>query len=379
MSKSRPSKPSKKKDPHRARESELYERPIASREFILSTLNAEKTPLKFDELANVLGFDPYDEPDPERMEALRRRVAAMQRDGQLIQNRRGGLVPVDDTALRAGRISAHPDGFGFLIADDGDDDIFLSTKQMRQVMHGDRVVVCITGTDRRGRNEGRIVDIVERANLTVVGRLHNEKGAPFIAPDNKRLTHDVLVPPTELAGAAPGDMVMAEIIEQPSRRHPPVGKIIEVLGQHLDAGLEIDVALRSHGIPCEWPDEVADTARKLSPEVLEDDKLGRKDVRRLPLVTIDGADARDFDDAVFCERTKSGYRLVVAIADVAHYVKPGEPLDTEALTRGTSVYFPGRVVPMLPEALSNGLCSLNPKVDRLCMLCEMSLDESGKA
>ena len=360
-------------DPHQARESAKYDQPIASREFILSLLTTEKVPMDFEALADKLGFAG----DPDRLEALRRRVGAMQRDGQLIQNRKRGLVPVDADSLIAGRISAHPDGFGFLIADDGDSDIYLNGKQMRWVLHGDRVVVCITGTDHRGRREGRIVDVVERANHTLVGRMMVEQGVMVVSPDNKRIHQDLLISPEQGNGAAHGDMVVAEITEQPTRRHQPVGRIVEVLGQHLEAGMEIDVALHSHDIPWRWPDQVVAQAAGFSTEVIDQDKLGRKDIRRLPLVTIDGADARDFDDAVYCEPVKKGWRLLVAIADVAHYVQAGQPLDAEAQQRGTSVYFPGRVVPMLPEALSNGLCSLNPDVDRLCMLCEMTLDERG--
>lgn len=360
-------------DPHRQREGAKYEKPIASREFITTVLLAEKGPMDFEALAQKLELLD----DDNAMEALRRRVGAMLRDGQLIQNRKRGLVPVDTEALIAGRISAHADGFGFVIADDGDKDVYLNGKQMRQVLHGDRVVVCITGIDHRGRREGRIVDVVERANKSLVGRISIDRGTVVVLPDNKRIHQDLLIAPGELADASDGDMVVAEIIEQPTRRHQPVGKIVEVLGQHLRPGMEIDVSLHSHGIPVEWSDEVIDQAAGFSTIVDEKAAKGRKDVRDLSLITIDGADARDFDDAVWCERLDKGWRLFVAIADVAHYVSQGSPLDKEAVERGTSVYFPGRVVPMLPEVLSNGLCSLNPDVDRLCMLCEMTLDEKG--
>ncbi len=360
-------------DPYRSREKAKYDQPIASREFITSILLAEKGPMDFDALAVKLGFQG----DENAMEALRRRVGAMLRDGQLIQNRKRGLVPVDTSALVAGRISAHPDGYGFVNADDDEKDVYLSGKQMRQVLHGDRVVVSITGTDHRGRREGRIVDVVERANKSVVGRVSIDRGVAVVLPDNKRIHQNVLIAPGELSTAADGDMVVVEIMEQPTRRHQPVGRVVEVLGQHLRPGMEIDVALHSHGIPVDWPDDVLDQAGGFSTTVNESAASGRRDVRDLPLITIDGADARDFDDAVWCERLEKGWRLMVAIADVAHYVSPGSALDDEAVSRGTSVYFPGRVVPMLPEVLSNGLCSLNPDVDRLCMLCEMTLDEKG--
>jgi len=362
-------------DPHREREQARYDSPIASREHILATLGAEKAPMDLARLGEVLELG-----DDDAREALRRRVMAMLRDGQLIENRKQGLVPVDASALVAGRVSAHKDGFGFLVPDEGGDDIFLNGKQMRQVLHGDRVVAAVTGTDRRGRREGRIVEVVERANQSLVGRLIIEHGVAFVSPDNKRIHQDLMIQPDALQGAVDHDIVVAEIVEQPTVRQPPVGRVVEVLGEHLQPGMEIDVALRSHGIPSEWPDPVQEQAGGFSTEVDEADKGGgRRDVRDLPLVTIDGADARDFDDAVFCERTEAGgWRLLVAIADVAHYVRPGSALDDEAIKRGTSVYFPGRVVPMLPEVLSNGLCSLNPNVDRLCMLCEMTLDSRGQ-
>lgn len=362
------------RDPHAVRESEKYAAPIASREYILETLRDEKGPLDLETLGVRLGLDS----DADATEALRRRVRAMIRDGQLIENRRRGLVPVDDSALVAGRISAHPDGFGFLVSDEREKDVFLSAREMRQVLHGDKVVVNITGEDRRGRPEGRIVNVVERANHSLVGRLSVEHGIAKVAADSKRIHQDLLIEPGQRNGAEHGDMVVAEITEQPSRRQQPVGKVVEVLGQHLTPGMEIDVALHTHGIPVDWPEAVTTQAATFSTTVQENDVVGRKDVRSLPLVTIDGADARDFDDAVWCEPADDGWRLIVAIADVANYVVPGSALDDEAIARGTSVYFPGRVVPMLPEVLSNGLCSLNPDVDRLCMLCEMTLDTDGK-
>ena len=361
------------RDPHAARESEKYAAPIASREYILETLRDEGSPIDLEALGERLGLDA----DEDATEALRRRVRAMIRDGQLHENRRRGLVPVDDSSLVAGRISAHPDGFGFLVSEEREKDVFLSAREMRAVLHGDRVVVNVTGEDRRGRPEGRIVSVVERANRSLVGRIAIEHGIATVAADSKRIHQDLLVEPGHRMDAEHGDMVVAEITEQPTRKSQPVGRIVEVLGAHLTPGMEIDVALHTHGIPVEWPDAVTEQAASFSTTVRREDMLGRKDVRGIPLVTIDGADARDFDDAVWCEPTESGWRLIVAIADVAHYVRPGEPLDDEAVTRGTSVYFPGRVVPMLPEVLSNGLCSLNPDVDRLCMLCDMTLDEEG--
>lgn len=362
------------RDPNEKREAEKYASPVASREYIRTVLHEEGSPLDFEQLIDR--FELTDLPD--QQEALRRRLAAMLRDAQLIRNRKGGFVPIDEADLIVGRISAHPDGFGFLIADAGGDDIYLNGKQMRRVLHGDRAVVCITGLDRRGRREGRIVDVTERANHTIVGRLMDERGIFFINADNKRIHQDLLIPENELGGATSGDMVIAEIVEQPTNRHPPVGRVATILGQHLRPGMETDVAIASHDIPDVWPAEVEASLKQFGEVIPESEVAQRRDVRSMPLVTIDGADARDFDDAVYCERRKDGWRLFVAIADVSHYVQPEQALDKEAYRRGTSVYFPSRVVPMLPEVLSNGLCSLNPRVDRLCMLCEMTLDESGQ-
>ncbi|MBX2823695.1 MAG: ribonuclease R [Gammaproteobacteria bacterium] len=360
-------------DPNHSTERQKYEFPVASRDYIRSVLHDAGSPMDFDQLVERFGLNDT----PEQQEGLRRRLAAMLRDAQLIRNRKGGFVPVDEADLIVGRVSAHPDGFGFLIADAGGDDVYLNGKQMRRALHGDRAVVCITGEDRRGRREGRIVDVTERANHQIVGRLLEERGIYIVAPDNRRIHQDLMIPENALGGARGGDMVIADIVEQPTNRHPPVGKITTVLGQHLRPGMETDVALASHEIPHHWPEDVEDALTRIVGEVTAKDCEGRKDVRNLPLVTIDGEDARDFDDAVYCEARDDGWRLFVAIADVSHYVRHDEPLDGEAYRRGTSVYFPNRVVPMLPEVLSNGLCSLNPDVDRLCMLCEMTLDKSG--
>jgi len=373
MSKRKPKKKTPR-DPNFAQEAEKYAAPVASREFIHRLLVEAGSPLDLRALIEKLEL----ENEPDLQEALRRRVAAMIRDAQILKNRKGGLVPIKESDLIPGRISAHPDGYGFVLADDLPDDIYLSARQMRQVLHGDRVVVCITGTDGRGRKEGRIVDVVERGNQQIVGRLLSEQGIYFVAPDNKRIHQDLLISEKHLNGAKSGDMVIGLIVEQPTRKHPPVGEVAEVLGQHLKPGMETDVAIASHDIPDTWPQEVIDYVDKYADVVPEKDKADRRDVRQLPLVTIDGADARDFDDAIYCERRDSGWRLFVAIADVSHYVIGESALDQEALKRGTSVYFPNRVIPMLPEALSNGLCSLNPNVDRLCMLCEMTLDANGE-
>lgn len=359
-------------DPHAAREAEKYENPIASRELLLQIIKDHGSPMTFERLLLTLGYD-----DDERIEALRRRLRAMERDGQLIRNRKGGYIPLDKSELVRGRVMGHKDGYGFLIPDEGGEDIFLSARQMRALLHGDRAVVQITGVDHRGRREGALVEVLERANAEIVGRLVLEAGVAFVIPDNKRITQDVLIQPDGLGEARDGQIVRVQLIEQPTFRNKPVGRVIEVLGDHMAPGMEIDVAIHTHGLRHVWPEDVLQQIAGLSEEVAESDKLGRVDLRDVPLVTIDGEDARDFDDAVYCEPTAKGWRLIVAIADVSHYVTVGSPLDREAFFRSTSVYFPGRVIPMLPEILSNGLCSLNPHVDRLCMVCEMLINRQG--
>ena len=367
----------KKVDPHFQREAEKYENPIPSRELILEYLKECEGPRKFDHVAQDLNIAVE-----EQLVALKRRLRAMERDGQLIYNRRGGYVPVDEVDLIPGRVIGHPDGFGFLVPDKGGDDVFLSARQMRSLLHGDRAVVSITGFDRRGRPEGSVVEILARANDQVVGRYFVEGGIGFVVPDNKRIHQDILIPADSGAGARHGQIVVAALIKQPEKNIKPIGKIIEIMGDHMAPGMEIEVAIRAHELPNIWPDEVKRQITGLSPDVLEEDKRGdkflREDLRELPLVTIDGEDARDFDDAVYCERQGNGWRLLVAIADVSHYVQTGSALDNEAHKRGTSVYFPDRVIPMLPEILSNGLCSLNPDVDRLCMVCELHVNAQGK-
>ena len=310
-------------------------------------------------------------------EILRRRLRAMVRDGQLIQNRRNAFGLPARMDLIKGRVSAHRDGFGFVIPDDGGTDLYISSREMRKVLHGDRVLAGVTGTDRQGRREGMIADVLERANDSVVGRYVEENGIALVVPDDPRINQDVMIPLKDTAGACPGQVVVAAIITEPSERQSPIGKITEILGESGAPGMATEIAIRSHGLPYEWPDGVEDAAKAFGDSVPEEMKTGRKDLRDLPLVTIDGADARDFDDAVFAKKQGKGWRLIVAIAEVSSYVQPGSPLDDEATHRSTSVYFPSRVIPMLPEALSNGLCSLKPAVDRLCLACEMTVSDKG--
>lgn len=359
-------------DPHAEREAQKYDSPIPSREFIIGELKEAGKPLSFNALAGQLGLHE----DTQQI-ALQRRLNAMERDGQVIRNRRDGYCLPDKLDLVRGRVSAHADGFGFLIPEEGGNDVFLSARQMRTLLHGDKALVRIMGMDRRGRPEGAVVEVIERNNQSVVGRYYEESGIGFVTPDNARL-QDVLIPAANRGAAQPGQIVVAVITEQPSRRSKPIGRVSEVLGEHMDPGMEIDIAIRSHGLPHVWPDAVMQEAARFGDEVPQSVVAGREDLRSTPLLTIDGEDARDFDDAVFCEPHGKGWRLLVAIADVSSYVEIGTELDREAIVRGNSVYFPERVIPMLPEVLSNGLCSLNPKVDRLCMVSEMFFDNQGK-
>ncbi|WP_097460876.1 ribonuclease R [Mangrovitalea sediminis] len=367
---------SKKKlrDPHAERESRKYDNPIYSREFLTDFLKKRGAPATLETLISELDVTADD-----AREALRRRLIAMCRDGQLVCNRRGAYLPISEADLIPGRVQGHRDGFGFVIPDDGGEDLFLSARQMRQVFHGDRVLVRVDGVDDRGRREGVIVEVTEHNTHQVVGRLFREGGVAFVAPENTRHSQEILVADDDCLGSWHGQYVTVEIVRQPTLRTKPTGRVVEVLGDHMAPGMEIAVAIRSYDIPHIWPPAVDRQAAEISDVVGESDKNGRVDLRDLPLVTIDGEDARDFDDAVYCEaRPRGGWRLVVAIADVAHYVRPGTPLDEEAVNRGNSVYFPDHVVPMLPEKLSNGLCSLNPEVDRLCMVCDMTISSQGR-
>jgi ribonuclease R len=362
-----------RKDPQRAREARRYDNPIASREYVLQTLEDKGRPMAASALSAALGVESARD-----MVALTKRLRAMERDGQIIRNRRGDYGLVRKMDLVRGRVVAHRDGFGFLIPDEGGDDLFLSPREMRALMHGDRAVARITEVDRQGRRQGALVEILERNTHRVVGRYRRDSGVGFVSPDNRRLHHDIMIPDSATGGAGHGQVVVAEIVEQPTRRSQPIGAIVEVMGDHMAPGMEIDVAIRAHDLPCEWPNAVVEEAEALPSTVTQAASRGRKDLRDLPLVTIDGADARDFDDAVYCSPAKSGWKLTVAIADVSAYVKPGTPLDAEARLRGTSVYFPERVVPMLPEKLSNGICSLRPDEDRLCMACELHVGADGQ-
>ena len=386
----------RRQDPHYERESGKYENPLPSREYVIETLQKAGRPMGEYELADQLAIGA------DELDAFERRIRAMEREGQLMRNRKGALILPTKADLVACRIEGHPDGFGFArpetsVGRDKSADIFLDNRQMEKALHGDRVLVRVTGKDRRGRPEGSIVEVTERANTEVVGRVFDEYGVRYVVPEDRRLhTRIVIAPETPANGGAgkrlrkpkagetavqPGQVVIAEILEQPGKRTLPVGRIKEVLGNYADPGMEIEIALRKHDLPFEFPKAVIDEAARLPEEVVVDKDLGkREDLRDIPLVTIDGETAKDFDDAVFAEALPKGkgWRMIVAIADVSHYVRPGSPLDVEAEARGNSVYFPRRVIPMLPEKISNGLCSLNPDVDRLAMVCDAQINAEGE-
>ncbi|MDR3431458.1 MAG: ribonuclease R [Rouxiella aceris] len=362
-------------DPFLEREAEKYESPIPSREFILEHLGKRETPASREELGNELNLS-----GEEALEALRRRLRAMERDGQLVFTRRQCYALPERLDLLKGTVIGHRDGYGFLRLEGvKKDDVYLSAEQMKMCIHGDVVLAQPVGTDRKGRREARIVRVLVPKTSQIVGRYFTDAGAGFVVPDDSRLSFDILIPADAVSGARMGYMVVVELTQRPTRRTKAVGKIVEVLGDKMGTNMAVDIALRTHEIPHVWPPQVEKQVADLSEQVPEEAKKGRVDLRSLPLVTIDGEDARDFDDAVYCEKKRGGgWRLWVAIADVSYYVRQGTALDAEARSRATSVYFPSQVVPMLPEVLSNGLCSLNPQVDRLCMVCEMTISAQGK-
>jgi ribonuclease R len=364
-------KKKKQKKPHQGK---TYKHPIPGPNELIDFLEEVGKPLKAEAILEAFGLRG------QRMRALLvDRLYAMVRDGKILENRRGEFCLTAKLDLVTGTVSGHRDGFGFVVRDDGEpDDIFLSAREMRSIFDGDRVAVRIAGMDRRGRAEGELVDVLERRTEQVAGKFIRERGIGLVVPDNARIAHRILIPKDAWGGAKPGQVVVAEIVDYPTRIEQATGRIVEILGAPDEKGIATEIAIHSHAIPYQWPRSVSDEVTEFGTSVPSKAKQGRYDLRDTDLVTIDGADARDFDDAVFCERTDSGWTLLVAIADVSHYVQVGSALDKEATRRGTSVYFPDRVVPMLPEVLSNGLCSLNPKVDRLCMVCEMHVDSHGK-
>lgn len=366
-------KKSPPQDPNYAKELAKYDNPIPSREFILQTIRTHNAPMTKEEVFIALGIT-----DETQQEAMRRRLRAMENDGQLVFTKRKCYALPEKLDLLKGMVIGHREGFGFLQVEGKKDDFFIPNVQMQKVMHGDYVLAQPNGFDRKGRPEVRIVRVLEANKKQIVGRFFIEQGIGYVMPDDSRITRDILIPDNARLGARMGQVVVVELHPRTAPFFQPIGKITEVLGDNMAKGMEVEIAIRKHDIPHSFPSAVEKQLKKWAEDVPEEAKRGRVDLRNLPLVTIDGEDARDFDDAVFCQKQGKGWKLWVAIADVSYYVRPKSALDTEAYNRGNSVYFPNRVVPMLPEKLSNGLCSLNPQVDRLCMVCEMTISAKGK-
>ncbi|KAF0814221.1 Ribonuclease R [Andreprevotia sp. IGB-42] len=367
----------REQDPWLERERQRYDNPLPSREFILQLLTESGAPFDAAELAKNLSITEAEQP------FFDRRLAAMAREGELMINRKGALCLPEKVDSIAGRVQGHKDGFGFLVPDDGSDDLYLGPREMDKVLHGDRALAQQIGLDRRGRREGKIIEVLQRANTRLVGRFHLERGVSIVVAEEKRISQEILIPPGETANAKTGQVVMVEMIQQPERHVKPIGRVVEILGNYDDPGMEIEIALRKHSLPHEFSVEAEAQGRATPKKVRKQDwdpvdGVERVDLTDLPLVTIDGETAKDFDDAVYAEKKGKGWRLVVAIADVSHYVKPDDALDQTSFERGNSVYFPRRVIPMLPEGLSNGICSLMPDVERLCMVCDMQVSASGE-
>ncbi|MEM6190455.1 ribonuclease R [Shewanella scandinavica] len=362
------------KDPHFEREQDKYENPIPSREYIIDYLRSQKSPITRDSIAAALNIQ-----EEEQLEALRRRLRAMERDGELVFTRGQSYGLPEKMDLIPGTVLGHREGFGFFKPDEGGDDLFISNRDMLMYFHGDKVLAQKAGTDRRGRREARLVRLIQPRSAAIVGRYHVDSGMAFVIADDKRITQEILVANEDRNGARQGDVVVVELTRRPGRFVKAAGKVTEVLGKQMAPGMEIEIALRNYDLPHTWSPVIEKKLRRIPDEVTDADKVGRVDLRYLPLVTIDGEDARDFDDAVYAEKKAGGgWRLWVAIADVSYYVRTDSALDTEARARGNSVYFPSQVIPMLPEKISNGLCSLNPHVDRLCMVAEMTVSAKGK-
>ena len=360
-------------DPNYAKELAKYDNPIPSRDFILQVIRKQNSPMSKEEIFKTLAIV-----NEEQQEAMRRRLRAMENDGQLVFTKRKCYALPEKLDLLKGMVIGHREGFGFLQVEGKKEDFFIPNVQMQKVMHGDYVLAQPNGFDRKGRPEVRIVRVLEANKKQIVGRFFLEQGIGYVVPDDSRITRDILIPDNARLGARMGQVVVVELHPRTAPFFQPIGQITEVLGDNMAKGMEVEIAIRKHDIPHSFPSAVEKQLKKWAEDVPEEAKRGRVDLRNLPLVTIDGEDARDFDDAVFCQKQGKGWKLWVAIADVSYYVRPKSALDTEAYNRGNSVYFPNRVVPMLPEKLSNGLCSLNPQVDRLCMVCEITLSAKGK-
>lgn len=351
--------------------SEKYQYPVASRQELIKLLSNSQKPLSLKEIIKKLKIKKH----LEKQEGIRRRLSAMVRDGQILKNRNDRFGVLAKMHLVKGTVQGNKEGFGFLIPEDGAKDLFIHFKQMTKVMHGDKVLA--QRVEFKGRDEARIVEVIEYANKVLVARYISEAGVGIGIPVNTRIRNEIIIPESKQNQAQNNEMVLIEIIKPPGKHFQAVGKVIEILGTHLDPGMEIDVALHAWGVPHVWPDEVLKFVGKISPNVSQSDFNNRIDLTKTPFITIDGEDSKDFDDAVWCEPINKAWRVRVAIADVSHYLPITGALNDEAVTRATSVYFPEFVVPMLPEVLSNGICSLNPDENRLALVCEMIVSDSG--
>ena len=351
---------------------------VPSRSLTITVLTEQARPMSFEELTEHFVLKAKNE-----RSAYFSRLDRMAERGMLLRDRRKRYSLPKKMDLVVGKVLGHPKGFGFVIPDDGGDDLYLHPNQMRRVLHNDKVLAVVSRIDSRGRKEGKIVEAIVDLNREILGHYFEEGGVHFVDPDDARYGREIVISANAVNGATPGEVVAVKITKHPIEHGHVVGKIIEILGEQFEPGMETDIAIRKYELPHRWPDNVGSQLKGMAKELAAVDynkatDASRKDIRALPLVTIDGSDARDFDDAVYAEKTRSGWRLVVAIADVSHYVQPGSALDIEAYARGTSVYFPNRVIPMLPEELSNGICSLKPDEDRNCMVCDMRFASDGE-
>ncbi len=363
-------------DPHASREAALYERPIPSREFILEHLKSRKEPALYAALVEELDLQEED-----RQDALHRRLKAMLRDGQLERLRGGYFCVAPQKILVEGSVVVEKGKQRkvWVLPKDGDARILLPLEGTPPLYTGNRVLVSSILSEGTALRMGRLVEILEQQPVLMTGRFIQEAGFAHVITHAKECVRDILIPQGKEQGAVDGQMVVVELLQNQSRWSNPLGQVVEVLGTEQTPGIEIEAAIRTYELPNEWPEAVRAEAEAIDTTIAAAVKRGRLDIRDLPLVTIDGDDAKDFDDAVYCEpRREGGFKLYVAIADVSHYVRTGSALDLEAQQRGNSVYFPGKVIPMLPEQLSNELCSLKPRVDRLCMVCILSISAEGK-
>lgn len=360
-------------DPNKKEEALKYENPIPSRDIIIQFLKDQGAPVVFESILEALNLK-----DGEQHIALKRRLRAMERDGQILYNRKGFYGLVEKMDLFEGKVVASADGPGVVQNHTGAS-LYLPTYQMRRVFHGDMVIARPSGINAKGKLEGEIVNILSRNTQSLTGRYLTELDAAYVSPINSVYRHDIVVLERDDLSVESGSLVNIEIIGQPTLHTQPLGRVIEVLGTQVSINEAIEMAVKTHSLSTQWSEGVLKQLKAIPETVSESESSLRKDLRHLPFVTIDGADAKDFDDAVYCEKKKiGGWRLYVAIADVSNYVQQGTTLDMEARNRSTSVYFPGHVIPMLPEKISNELCSLQPHKDRLSLVCEMTVSQKGK-